>query len=350
MINFLDNNFYSISELNQALGNNSVGIFAKSITNYIYFDGLVTLVKADIDNLEIVEANFNSNIINSLAVSNVLSNPTKYNHQQTFNFRGFFEFALSDRRSLCLCPTEYCLIDGVKPKLNVEYYFPIDLNNIMMALDRKLMDDTPITHAELYTWGIRSELKQPMFYLLNIYFLESKIIDFAARKNISIQTIAEIEKTKAIRRHKEAKKAATAPKRFRKRIKTTPPPEATSPEKNKNSTQPHTNHSAHDGTTGNDVLSKALASVQRQTAYIKLISATLNSMNESHHKISVDSIENGIMTYLYNSGENIDIIYEVQTDKILLSDGNELETARVKAAIKNLLNKIKLRPKLPNCL
>ncbi len=171
---------------------------------------MVTLVKADIDNLEAVEADFNRNIINDLSVSNVLSNPQKYNYQQTFNFKGFFEFVLSAMRSLCLYPTEYCLIDGVKPKLDTEFYFPIDLNNIMMALDRKLMGDTPITHAELYTWNIRSELKQPMFYILNVYFLEAEIINFANKKNIEIQAIAEIEKTEAIKRKKEVEKAKTA--------------------------------------------------------------------------------------------------------------------------------------------
>ncbi|MEZ5470660.1 MAG: hypothetical protein R3E90_02695 [Marinicella sp.] len=198
MKKFDNNNFYSISELNKALDNNSVGIFAKSIKNYIHFDGLVTLVKSDIDNLEAVEADFNDNIINDLSVSNLLSNPTKFNHQQTFNFKGFFEFVHSDNRSLCLYPTEYCLIDGLKPELNEGFYFPTDLNNIMMALDRKLMGDTPITHAELYTWNIRSEFKKPMFYILSIYFLESEIIDFAAKKSMNIQTLAEIEKAEAM--------------------------------------------------------------------------------------------------------------------------------------------------------
>jgi|GEM_PF-6652630 len=187
MINHNNERFYDIYELCTLLNEKNVRVFYRSINQYIRFDGLVKVVKAEYSQFLQIENEIFKHISFDAGLPYVLSTVELNSLSSTYNFNGFFQYAYSTERPLCIFPTEYCTIDGNNPDPTNEFYFPLNLMDIMDALDRKNMDETAFTHPSLYAYTLKQNLLNcDAAHVLNLYFLESEVRNYADEKGIEL--------------------------------------------------------------------------------------------------------------------------------------------------------------------
>ena len=194
MKEFNGNKFYDIYDLHRIVETNNIELFYRNLQAHVFFDGLVNVVHSNIENLERTERLLYNSIINDINQPSLICLPNTTDSlkkelifKQTLNFKGFFNFVLSDTRSLCLYPTLSCSIDGNNSNENEDFYFVIDLADICMSLDRKLIQETDINDDFLYIYQLRNNFQNSQAgQILNIYFLESEILDYAERKGITV--------------------------------------------------------------------------------------------------------------------------------------------------------------------
>ena len=294
MIEFNGNTYFNVSEVAKLFKEKNSFTLFRHLNHYVLFDGLVEMQKIPAEKIQKHSEKYSQMIQLELVRPENICLLFGDETFEPFNFEGIFSYTFNSNSPLYFTPTADCLIDGEPQLLNEHYYFPHSLNNFIESIKRKFIQETSITHDDLYFYNLKSELFNPSVkYIVHFYFSQKEIEQFSKSKKIQLHHEGFDLKTKF--------------------------PNTIQKKDNENST----------------IIEDMLNCVEQKKQHIniKLIQSTLQAMKENRYPFDPEKPVISFMSFATEDGK-VHLIYEITPTEFILTNGKSHKINNLKQAFR----------------